>query len=104
MYLVLWVWMIPLTVASALAILHRLLGLWIPEVRTLSLLRSHHRWSRVSRICYRRSYGDWFLLRQMAKNVEVDLFDKFLEALYVDKDFIKEEQKIAEESSLYKTV
>ena len=106
MYLVLWVWMIPLTVASALAILHRLLGLWIPEVRTLSLLRSHHRWSRVARICYRRPYGDWFLLRQMAKNVEVDLFDRFLDALYVDfiKEVPKEEQKIADASSIYKTV
>ena len=106
MYLVLWVWMIPLTVVFALAILHRLLGLWIPELRTLSLQRSHHRWSRVARICNRRPYGDWFLLRQMAKNVELDLFDRFLDALYVDfiKEVPKEEKKIADESSFYKTV
>jgi len=106
MYLVLWVWLIPLTVVSALAILHRLLGLWIPEVRILSLQRSHYRWSRVARICHRRPYGDWFLLRQMAKNVEVDLFDRFLDALYVDfiKEVPKEEQKMADASSIYKTV
>ena len=108
MYLILWVWMIPLAVASALAVLHRLLGLWIPEVRTLGLMRSHHRWARVARICNRRPYGDWFLLRQMAKNVEVDLFDRFLDALFKDKDFVNEipkaELKIADECSYYKSV
>ena len=32
-------------------------------------------------------YGDWFLLRQMAKNVEADLYDQFLQALSKDEDF-----------------
>ena len=106
MYLILWVWMIPQAVVSALAVLHRMLGLCIPEVRTLGLMRSHTRWARVARICNRRPYGDWFLLRQMAKNVELDLFDRFLDALYVDfiKAVPKEEKKIADESSFYKTV
>ena len=44
----------------------------------------------------------------MAKNVEADLFDRFLDALFKDKDFVteipKQEQKIADESSFYKTV
>ena len=72
------------------------------------IMRSHHRWARVARICNRRPYGDWFLLRQMAKNVEVDLFDRFLDALFRDKDFVNEvpkvELKIADESSFYKSV
>ena len=62
----------------------------------------------MARICNRRPYGDWFLLRQMAKNVEVDLFDRFLDALFRDKDFVNEvpkvELKIADESSFYKSV
>ena len=32
-------------------------------------------------------YGDWFLLRQMAKNVEAETFDHFLTALGKDEDF-----------------
>merc|ERR1712137_1310617 len=35
----------------------------------------------------RRPYGDWFLLRQMAKNVEAETFDHFLTALGKDEDF-----------------
>ena len=62
----------------------------------------------MARICNRRPYGDWFLLRQMPKNVEVDLFDRFLDALFRDKDFVneipKEHLKIADESSFYKSV
>ena len=41
-------------------------------------------------MCRSRPYGDWFLLRQMAKNVEMDLFDQFLKALSEDEDFRKE--------------
>ena len=44
----------------------------------------------------------------MPKNVEVDLFDRFLDALFRDKDFVneipKEQLKIADESSFYKSV
>ena len=45
------------------------------------------RWEHVAKVCRSRPYGDWFLLRQMAKNVEMDLFDQFLKALSKDEDF-----------------
>ena len=37
----------------------------------------------MAKVCRSRPYGDWFLLRQMAKNVEMDLFDQFLGNCYV---------------------
>jgi len=38
-------------------------------------------------VCGKRPYGDWFLLRQMAKNVEAETFDQFLKALGKHEDF-----------------
>jgi len=89
-YLVVWIWLIILAVASALAVIYRLICICLPEVRTLVLWRTFNRWEHVAKVCRSRPYGDWFLLRQMAKNVEMDLFDQFLKALSLDEDFKKE--------------
>ena len=104
-YLVVWIWLIILAVASALAVIYRLICICLPEVRTLVLWRTFNRleiifflptyfflfrWEHVAKVCRSRPYGDWFLLRQMAKNVEMDLFDQFLKALSQDEDFKKE--------------
>ena len=103
-YLILWLWLIPLTVASALAVFLRVLDLLIPELRTLGLMRSHHRWARLARITNRMPYGDWFLLRQMAKNVELELFDRFLDDLIEPQmEFPAKEKDIPDGCAFYKS-
>ena len=87
-----------------IVLLFRLTCIGIPEMRTLVLWRTFNKWSNVAKVCKSRpvsaayqplylplmllcQYGDWFLLRQMAKNVEADLYDQFLQALSKDEDF-----------------
>merc|ERR1719515_27717 len=67
-YLVVWIWLIILAVASALAVIYRLICICLPEVRTLVLWRTFSRWEHVA----------------------MDLFDQFLKALSEDEDFKKE--------------
>jgi len=86
-YLLMWVWMILLGIASGAAVIYRTLCMCFPEVRTFMLWRTMNKWSDVSKVCSKRPYGDWFLLRQMAKNVEAETFDHFLTALGKDEDF-----------------
>jgi len=94
-YLFMWIWLIVLGVASGLAVLYRLVCISVPEVRVLVLWKSFNKWSDVAKVCKKRPYGDWFLLRQMAKNVEPDVFDEFLKELSENDDFKK--HKVPEE-------
>ena len=87
-YLFMWFWMIILAVASGFAVLYRLVCIFIPGVRTFMLSKHTNRWSVVANACRSRPYGDWFILRQMSKNVEEEVFDYFLEHLGADKEFV----------------
>jgi len=80
-YLVLWWWYIVLSVLSAMAVLYRLTSILLPDLRTWMLWKSQRQWKPIDRICRNRPYGDWFLLRQMAKNVDEETFDEFLDVL-----------------------
>ena len=86
-YLVMWFWMIILAVATAVALLYRMVCIFIPSVRTIMLMNQNNRWSVVADACRRRPYGDWFILRQMSKNVEEEVFDRFLNLLAEDEEF-----------------
>ena len=88
-YLFMWIWLIVLGVASGLTVIYRLVCISVPEVRILVLWKSFNKWSDVAKVCKKRPYGDWFLLRQMAKNVEPDVFDEFLKELSNNDDFKK---------------
>jgi len=80
-YLVLWWWYIFLSVFSALAVIYRLTSILLPDLRSYMLWKSQREWSPLERICRNKPYGDWFLLRQMAKNVDEETFDEFLDLL-----------------------
>ena len=86
-YLLIWIWLIVLGVASGLAVFYRMVCICVPEVRMFVLWRSYNKWSDVAKVCREKRYGDWFLLRQMSKNVEPDVFDMFLNELSKDKNF-----------------
>jgi len=79
-YLVMWIWFIFLAVASSLAVLYRFACLMCPSLRTF-MLRKQNKWSVIADICHGEQYGDWFLLRQLSKNVDQETFYEFLKQL-----------------------
>ena len=98
-YLVLWVWYIILCVLSGLAVVYRLICILCLDLRTWMIWRPQRQWVNIGRFCRNKpvgtlksvrfnlnliKYGDWFLLRQMTKNVDEETFDEFLELLYKD--------------------
>ena len=98
-YLVLWVWYIILCVLSGLAVVYRLVCILCPDIRTWMIWKPQRQWVNIGRFCRNKpvrtlksvrfnlnliKYGDWFLLRQMTKNVDEETFDEFLELLYKD--------------------
>eukprot|EP00092_Neocalanus_flemingeri_P075251 GFUD01093199.1.p1 GENE.GFUD01093199.1~~GFUD01093199.1.p1 ORF type:complete len:449 (+),score=85.56 GFUD01093199.1:92-1348(+) len=80
-YLVMWLWLITLAVASALAVIYRATCVVVPGVRTYMLWGETSKWSHIADVCKDGHYGDWFLLRQISKNVDQETFDEFLTQL-----------------------
>jgi len=83
-YLVMWFWLIMLSIASSLAVLYRAACIFLPIVRTYLLWGESSKWSVVSDITTKGDYGDWFLLRQFSKNVDPETFHEFLNQLGKD--------------------
>eukprot|EP00092_Neocalanus_flemingeri_P096400 GFUD01122713.1.p1 GENE.GFUD01122713.1~~GFUD01122713.1.p1 ORF type:complete len:450 (-),score=102.25 GFUD01122713.1:108-1271(-) len=79
-YLVMWLWLILLSVASSLTVMYRLACVMFPQFRSYMLWRQN-KWSVVADICKNGQYGDWFLLRQLSKNVDPETFHDFLKQL-----------------------
>jgi len=76
-----WCWMIFLGVASSVAVLYRLCCIFLPGLRTFMLWEhasASSKWKDAFEICRKRPYGDWFLLRQLYKNVDRETFHDFL--------------------------
>jgi len=80
-YLVMWVWMILLSVASALAVLYRMACILFPQVRTFMLINPSSKWTHASNVVHAGMYGDWFLLRQLYKNMDHEIFNEFVQRL-----------------------
>lgn len=79
-YLVMWIWLIMLAVASSVAVLYRVVCVMFPKFRAY-ILWNQNTWAVVSDICSNGLYGDWFLLRQLSKNVDPETFSVFLKQL-----------------------
>jgi len=80
-YLVMWLWMIMLSVGSAMSVIYRVLCVFFPLFRTFILSRTSSTWSDVADVCRNGQYGDWFVLRQLSKNVDEETFNDFLKQL-----------------------
>eukprot|EP00091_Calanus_sinicus_P010951 TRINITY_DN2502_c0_g1_i1.p1 TRINITY_DN2502_c0_g1~~TRINITY_DN2502_c0_g1_i1.p1 ORF type:complete len:407 (+),score=75.11 TRINITY_DN2502_c0_g1_i1:99-1319(+) len=85
-YLVMWLWLIVLAVASSVAVLYRAACIIFPGVRTYILWGETSKWSHIAEVCKNGQYGDWFLLRQISKNVDQETFDEFLKQISKDID------------------
>ena len=92
-YVIMWLLLVPLGIISAIAVFYRLHCIFVPLIRIPVLSKSHNKWREITKICLTRPYGDWFLLQQMSKNVDIDTFDKFLDALRQNDVFVKEYSK-----------
>jgi len=80
-YLVMWLWLIVLAVWSGLAVLYRMACIIFPQMRTFMLTNYSSKWSIAANVCREGMYGDWFLLRQLSKNVDREIFSEFLKLL-----------------------
>ena len=98
-----WLWLIVLVVASSVAVLYRAACIIFPGVRTYILWGETSKWSHIADVCKNGQvglsfqiwwvckflyfqYGDWFLLRQISKNVDQETFDEFLKQISKDID------------------
>jgi len=88
-FLVLWFWFIILTTCSALALIYRLCMIVFPLGRMCMLNRDGSKWKHVVSAVKNCKYADWFLLKQMSKNVDSETFGDFLESLNKEDDIDK---------------
>ena len=82
-YVILWFWLVILTIISGLAVIYRLLVVLFPALRTY-LLRARARLApqkQVEAIANRLWLGDWFVLYQLGKNLDPLIFKEVLEDL-----------------------
>jgi len=77
-YLVMWFWLLFLALTSLVAVFYRAACIIIPTVRTYILWGETSKWTDIAKICKDGRYGDWFLLRQINKNVDQETFGDFL--------------------------
>jgi len=80
-YLIMWIWLIFVAFWSALAVLYRFLCMCSTSFRTFILSRTSGKWSYAASACKGGQYGDWFMLRQLSKNVDEEVFSHFLKNL-----------------------
>lgn len=82
-YLFLWFWFIVLAVISSISLVYRVIVIFSPETR-LYLFRSKVRLASpdsVKLICRKAMIGDWFILYQIAKNMDPSIFVEFVQEL-----------------------
>ncbi|CAG9785912.1 unnamed protein product [Diatraea saccharalis] len=87
-FVILWFWLIFLTLISTLAVLYRLFVLAFPPFRTaliMSQVRHIHR-SVVSRIVKRFGFGDWFILYLLGCNMNPIIYKELIIELSKELD------------------
>jgi len=85
-FLVLWAWFIILVTCSALALVYRLCMILFPPGRMWMLNKDGSKWKHIASAVENSKYEDWFLLRQMSKNVDSETFAEFLRSLNKEED------------------
>lgn len=82
-YIFLWFWFIIVAVITAIGLLYRIATVFIPEFRML-LLRSRSQLASsnsVQDVAHKCQIGDWFLLYQLAKNLDPLIYRDFINDL-----------------------
>jgi len=82
-YLIMWFWFQLLFILTSLNLSYRAAALMTPAIRRVVLWRGAHtaRWETINFISVNMPIGDWFLLRQVSKNVDEDTFVGLIERL-----------------------
>jgi len=79
-FLFLWFWFVALAVLTALTLAYRIVLYLVPEARTFTL-RTHvpsvHR-GRIQYLVQHRSFGDWFFLCQLGRNINPIIFRELI--------------------------
>ncbi|KAK3854890.1 hypothetical protein Pcinc_038670 [Petrolisthes cinctipes] len=85
-YLFLWVWIVLLTTVTSAWIVYRILTIVLPFFRIFLLkARANSAMSsEVSKVMRMASLSDWFLLYNLAKNMEKTVFSEFIQHLAED--------------------
>eukprot|EP00095_Tigriopus_kingsejongensis_P006882 maker-scaffold125_size330479-snap-gene-0.14 protein:Tk06882 transcript:maker-scaffold125_size330479-snap-gene-0.14-mRNA-1 annotation:"innexin inx2-like" len=81
--LIIWFWFVILLVCSTLAMMLRMVVMMVPVARKpiLFLYSENNNSSEMSMVCDNCGYGDWFILRQIKKNVDVMTFTTLISVL-----------------------
>jgi len=95
-YLLMWIWLWFLLAVTALNVFYRIVIVVTPWLRTLVLWQGAKsgEWNVISSVSVNMPIGDWFLLRQMSKNVDEMTFVSLIEKLYEEKSgYVKDAEK-----------
>jgi innexin len=87
-YLVMWFWLMFLVPVTTLNIFYRIVVIGVPGARSYVLWRGSRsgKWNDVAHVATCMPIGDWFLLRQISKNVDEHSFSMLIARLAEDKD------------------
>ncbi|XP_023938914.1 innexin inx2 [Bicyclus anynana] len=79
-FVFLWFWLVFLAFLSTLAVLYRILIISMPPLRTLMIMGQLRFVKRriISKIVYRISFGDWFILHLLGKNMNPLLYKELI--------------------------
>jgi len=79
-YLIMWLWMMFLTTITVIALIYRTIIVVVPSIRCVVLCHLIHGVDLhlIRMICSHIDVGDWFVLRQMSKNVNKQVYNTFM--------------------------
>ena len=80
-YVALWFWFLLLAAVSGIQLIYRLLCMFAPGMR-VTLLHNNARLApkhEIQTICDRHGMGDWFLIKQLSKNIDPLIFREFIQ-------------------------
>ncbi|XP_045616201.1 innexin inx2 [Procambarus clarkii] len=79
-YVFLWVWLVLLTTATSMYLVFRLLTLLVPAFRRflLQLLVKPQMQADVATVMQQTSLSDWFLIYNLGRNMETNVFSEFI--------------------------
>lgn len=100
-FLVMWFWFIFLITATSFAVLYRTVLIFVPDARTCMIWKEGSKWEHVASATRHGQFGDWFLLRQMSKNVDAAVFAEFLKQLDKEENIWSEKGTLGRRSSMW---
>lgn len=82
-YVFLWFWFLMLSILSAFALIHRIIVLMVPQLRLFAFYTrlSGTTIKSVKDLMSHCKMGDWFILLQLSKNIDVSIFEEIVDEL-----------------------